>query len=178
MCMYSAADGVPASPFHLVHLMSHAHGGAGLIFTEATGVSAVGRISPADTGIWSAEQVAAWKPIVAALREAGAVPGMQIAHAGRKASTHAPWVEGGRQLRLDEGGWETVAPSPIPFQASERPPHELTVPEIHEIVGQWRVAAANALAAGFDVLEIHAAHGEFVGCLRSLACGATTAAGW
>ncbi|EQD75887.1 NADH:flavin oxidoreductase/NADH oxidase, partial [mine drainage metagenome] len=113
MCQYSAIDGVPQT-WHLVHLGSRAVGGAGLVMAEATAVSAEARISPSDTGIWSSAQCEAWKPIVRFIREQGAVPGIQLAHAGRKASTNAPW-EGGRPLKPDEGGWTPVAPSPLPF---------------------------------------------------------------
>jgi 2,4-dienoyl-CoA reductase-like NADH-dependent reductase (Old Yellow Enzyme family) len=103
--------------------------------------------------------VEAWKPIVKGIAEAGCIPGIQIAHAGRKASCARPWENGGRQLTLEEGGWETVAPSPIPFESHERPPKELTVAEIEGVVGDFKNAAANALKAGFQIVEIHAAHG-------------------
>jgi len=157
MCEYSAKDGHPTS-WHFVHLGSRAVGGAGLVFTEATAVQAIGRISPADTGIYSDGHVESWRPIVAFIREQGAVPGMQLAHAGRKASTAAPWL-GGQKVPIHEGGWEPVAPSAIAFDATYAEPRALTIAEIDQIVEGFRAAARRALAAGFQVVEVHAAHG-------------------
>jgi 2,4-dienoyl-CoA reductase-like NADH-dependent reductase (Old Yellow Enzyme family) len=139
--------------------VTRAVGGVGAVIVEATGVTPEGRISPGDTGIWSDEQTAAFARIVAEIKRHGAVAGIQIAHAGRKASTAAPWVEGGRQLRLDEGGWETLAPSALPFEPTERPPRAMTHDDIKACVTAFRTAASNALAAGFQLLEVHAAHG-------------------
>ncbi|EQD76927.1 NADH-dependent flavin oxidoreductase [mine drainage metagenome] len=157
MCQYSAIDGVPQT-WHLVHLGSRAVGGAGLVMTEATAVSAEARISPSDTGIWSSAQCEAWKPIVRFIREQGAVPGIQLAHAGRKASTNAPW-EGGRPLKPDEGGWTPVAPSPLPFADGYPVPEALDASGIMTLETEFIEAAQNAHLAGFEVLELHFAHG-------------------
>src|SRR5580692_551729 len=157
MCEYSAKEGHP-QPWHLVHLGSRAIGGAGLVFTEASAVEERGRISAADTGIYEDSHVASWRPIVEFIREHGAVPGIQLAHAGRKASTAAPWT-GGKPVSVEDGGWEPVAPSALAFDSGYTVPHELSAGEILEIVGAFRKSAERALAAGFEVLEIHAAHG-------------------
>ncbi len=157
MCEYSAKDGHPQA-WHLVHLGSRAIGGAALVFTEASAVEERGRISSADTGIYEDAHVASWRPIVEFIRSHGAVPGMQLAHAGRKASTSTPWT-GGKPVSVQEGGWEPVAPSALAFDAGYTVPHELSVGEIGEIVAAFRTSAQRALAAGFEVLEIHAAHG-------------------
>jgi 2,4-dienoyl-CoA reductase-like NADH-dependent reductase (Old Yellow Enzyme family) len=157
MCEYSAKDGHPET-WHLVHLGSRAIGGAGLVFTEATAVEEHGRISLSDTGIYEDAHVESWRPIVEFIRSHGAVPGMQLAHAGRKASTAPPW-SGGKPLAVQDGGWEPVAPSAVAFDAGYNVPHELSVGEIGEIVAAFRKAAERAMAAGFEVLEIHAAHG-------------------
>jgi 2,4-dienoyl-CoA reductase-like NADH-dependent reductase (Old Yellow Enzyme family) len=156
MCQYSAVDGVP-DDWHLVHLGSFARGGAGLGLTEATAVSPEGRISPADTGIWNDEQAAAWARIVQFVHGQGATAGMQLAHAGRKASTRPPF-EGRGSVPVDEGGWATVAPSAVAFPGLAEP-RELTVAGIDQVVADFVAAAGRALSAGFDVLEIHAAHG-------------------
>ncbi len=157
MCEYSAKDGHPQA-WHLVHLGSRAIGGAGLVFTEATGVEARGRISSADTGIYEDAHVDSWRPITEFIRAHGAVAGMQLAHAGRKASTAPPWT-GGKPVLKQDGGWEPVGPSAIAFDAGYAVPRELTVAEIEEIVAAFRKAAERALAAGFEVIEVHAAHG-------------------
>lgn len=157
MCEYSAKEGHPQA-WHLVHLGSRAIGGAGLVFTEATAVEERGRISAADTGIYEDAHVASWRPIVEFIREHGAVPGMQLAHAGRKASTAAPW-SGGKPVSLQDGGWEPVAPSALAFDAGYNVPRELSVGEIAGVVASFAKAAERALAAGFEVIEIHAAHG-------------------
>jgi len=157
MCEYSARDGHPG-PWHFVHLGSRAVGGAALVFTEATAVQAVGRISPADTGIYFDSHVESWKPIVEFVREQGAAAGMQLAHAGRKGSTAAPWL-GGNKVSPEEGGWVPLAPSAVPFDANYPHPKELTSSEIDQIVEDFRAGARRALAAGFQVVEVHAAHG-------------------
>jgi len=157
MCEYSARDGHP-QPWHMVHLGSRAVGGAGLVFTEATAVEERGRISAADTGIYQDAHVESWRPIARFIREQGAVPGMQLAHAGRKASTGVPWM-GGKPVKIGDGGWEPVGPSALAFDQGYNVPHALTVSEIEEIVVAFRRAAERALAAGFEVVEIHGAHG-------------------
>ncbi len=157
MCQYSAEDGF-LNDWHLVHLGSRAVGGAGLVIMEATAVEACGRISPRDTGIWKDEHVEPLARLTHFLRRHGAVAAIQLAHAGRKASTRPP-SEGTGVIPIAEGGWQTVAPSPLPFLPEDPAPHELTVAEIHAIAGAFRAAAARALRAGFQALEIHAAHG-------------------
>jgi 2,4-dienoyl-CoA reductase-like NADH-dependent reductase (Old Yellow Enzyme family) len=157
MCEYSAKDGHPQA-WHLVHLGSRAIGGAGLVFTEATAVEEGGRISSADTGIYEDGHIASWRPITEFIRSHGAVPGMQLAHAGRKASTAPPWT-GGKPVAVQDGGWEPVGPSAQAFDAGYTVPRELSVTEIGEIVGAFKKSAERALAAGFEVVEIHAAHG-------------------
>jgi 2,4-dienoyl-CoA reductase-like NADH-dependent reductase (Old Yellow Enzyme family) len=157
MCQYSSRDGFP-SEWHLVHLGSRAVGGAGLVFTEATAVTPEGRISPDDAGIWSDAHVAAYAPIARFVKEQGALAGIQLAHAGRKASTAAPW-RGGRPVGEGEGGWQPVAPSPLPFGEGYPVPRELSRAELRALVGRFAEAAARARRAGFDVVEIHMAHG-------------------
>ena len=170
MCEYSAKDGHPTN-WHLVHLGSRAVGGAALVMTEATGVSAIGRISPADTGIYLDSHIDAWRPIVQFIQEQGAVPGVQLAHAGRKGSTSAPWL-GGALVPLSEGGWEPVAPSAVPFDKAYAVPKALTIEEIDQVVADFAAAARRALKAGFQVVELHAAHGyllnEFYSPLSNL----------
>ena len=157
MCQYSARDGHP-QPWHLVHLGSRAVGGAGLVITEATAVEARGRISSADTGIYEDAHVESWRPIVDFIRSQGASPGMQLAHAGRKASVAPPWT-GGQPVAPGDGGWVPVAPSALAFDAGYTVPHALSPGEIDEIVSAFRGATERALAAGFEILELHAAHG-------------------
>jgi 2,4-dienoyl-CoA reductase-like NADH-dependent reductase (Old Yellow Enzyme family) len=156
MCQYSSLDGHPTD-WHLVHLGALAQGGAGLVMTEATAVAPEGRISPQDAGIWNDEQAADYERIVDFIRGQGAVPGIQLAHAGRKASTRAPWLGRG-YVPVAEGGWETVGPSPVGY-ADWPAPRELTADELLAMPGRWAVAARRALEAGFEVAEIHAAHG-------------------
>ncbi|GAB3779124.1 NADH:flavin oxidoreductase/NADH oxidase [Nocardioides ungokensis] len=156
MCQYSAVDGLP-DDWHLVHLGSFARGGAGLVFTEATAVVPEGRISPADTGIWNDEQQQAWARIVSFVHAQGATAGIQLAHAGRKASSQAPWLGRGAVADRD-GGWEPVGPSPVAFPGL-RDPRALDEAGIGRVVTAFGDAAERAVAAGFDVLEIHAAHG-------------------
>ena len=157
MCEYSAVEGHP-QPWHLVHLGSRAVGGAGLVFTEATAVEERGRISPADTGIYDDAHVDSWRPIAQFIRQHGAVPGMQLAHAGRKGSTNVPW-RGGKALPASDGAWEPVAPSAIRFAEDYPAPRALTVAEIESVVKHFASAAERALAAGFEVIEVHSAHG-------------------
>jgi 2,4-dienoyl-CoA reductase-like NADH-dependent reductase (Old Yellow Enzyme family) len=161
MCQYSSEDGF-ATDWHLTHLGSRAAGGAGLVVVEATAVEARGRISPADLGLWKDEHIPALARIAAFLKSQGATPGIQIAHAGRKASTHAPWIKGGSFIPESEGGWRTVAPSPIPFRETDTPPLELSRDDIRDIVDAFAAAARRALTAGFEVVEIHGAHGYLI----------------
>jgi 2,4-dienoyl-CoA reductase-like NADH-dependent reductase (Old Yellow Enzyme family) len=156
MCQYSSTDGLP-SDWHLVHLGARATGGAGLVFTEATAVTADGRISPQDAGIWNDEQAEAYQRITAFITAHGAVPGIQLAHAGRKASTVRPW-EGSGSVDPDDGGWPTVGASPVGY-ADWATPKELSVAEIGEVVQAFADAAVRADVAGFEVAEVHAAHG-------------------
>ncbi|MHB8534776.1 MAG: NADH:flavin oxidoreductase/NADH oxidase [Sulfuricaulis sp.] len=157
MCQYSSVDGVP-NDWHLVHLGSRAVGGAALVMVEASGVSPEGRISPYDMGIWSPAQHDAFRPIARFIKEQGAVPGIQLAHAGRKASTDVPW-RGGGPLTPDRGAWQPQAPSALPFTAAHAVPHALTAPEIDVVVRQFAEAAQRSLSAGFETIEIHMAHG-------------------
>ncbi|GAA1344983.1 NADH:flavin oxidoreductase/NADH oxidase [Saccharothrix algeriensis] len=158
MCQYSARDGFP-DEWHLVHLGSRAVGGAGLVLAEATAVQAVGRISPEDTGLWDDAHVEAWRPITAFIRAQGAVPGVQLAHAGRKASTYSPFAAGHGGVPDAEGGWTPVAPSAVPFDESYRAPVELDGAGVARVVSDFAAAARRAVAAGFEVVEVHAAHG-------------------
>lgn len=160
MCQYSSIDGA-ANDWHVVHLGTRAVGGAGLVFTEATAVSDTGRISPQDLGVWADRHVEGLASVVRVIQAQGALAGIQLAHAGRKASVARPW-EGGQQLGLDAGGWETVAPSAVPFKAGERTPAALTPGGIRAVVQDFEAAAVRARAAGFEVLEIHAAHGYLI----------------
>lgn len=157
MCQYSCEDGF-ANDWHLVHLGSRAVGGAALIIQEATAVRADGRISYGDLGIWKEEHIEPLKRITQFIEANGAVPGIQLAHAGRKASCDLPWQGSGQ---VKEGGrhWKTVAPSAIPFYETDIPPHELSIAEIKEMVLAFKDAADRALKAGYKVVELHAAHG-------------------
>ncbi len=160
MCMYSANDGV-ISDFHTAHLGARALGGVGLIIVEATGVSPEGRISPYDCGIWSEKQAEAFKPVVKFCKSCGTAMGIQLAHAGRKASTNAPWFGGG-PLSIEEGGWQVVAPSPLRFDESHPVPKEMDKGDIEKVIEDFAGSAKNADKAGFDVIEIHAAHGYLI----------------
>jgi 2,4-dienoyl-CoA reductase-like NADH-dependent reductase (Old Yellow Enzyme family) len=160
MCQYSSDDGF-FNDWHLVHLGSRAAGGAGLVCTEATAVEPEGRISPHDAGIWKEEHIDFLARITRFLHQQSAVAGIQLAHAGRKASVRRPW-EGGTAIREAEGGWQTVAPSAIPFRETDPAPHALTSDELHDLAGAFRDAARRALEAGFDVVEIHGAHGYLI----------------
>ena len=161
MCQYSAEDGF-ANDWHLVHLGSRAVGGASLIIAEASAVTPEGRITPQDLGIWKDEHIAQLKRITDFLHSQGSFSGIQLAHAGRKASVAQPW-RGGHGLTVAEGGWsEVVAPSAIPFAPEFAQPRALDKAEIDDLVIAYKEAARRALAAGFDVVEIHAAHGYLV----------------
>lgn len=158
MCQYSSDDGF-ANEWHFVHLGSRAVGGAALVITEAAAVTPDGRISPEDLGIWSDNHIPPLARIFRFIAEQGAIPGMQLAHAGRKASTSAPW-HGGLPLDRDHGGWAPIlAPSPLPFSDGYQTPLEMNLPQIEAAVQEFVHAASRALAAGAQVLELHAAHG-------------------
>ncbi|MFD2573829.1 NADPH dehydrogenase NamA [Spirosoma soli] len=158
MCQYSSEDGF-ANDWHLVHLGSRAVGGAGLIFTEATAVSPEGRITPDDLGIWKDDHIPGLKRITQFIKQNGSVAGIQLAHAGRKASHQRPWDGGAAIAPTGERGWQTVAPSAIPFSESEPVPVALTAAGIEKVLTDFQVATQRALDAGFSVVEIHAAHG-------------------
>lgn len=160
MCQYSAVDGIP-SAWHLTHLGSFANGGAGLVFAEATAVSPEGRISPSDVGIWNDRQRDAWAPITRFVHEQGGSIGIQLAHAGRKASTWHPWAEHRGTVPPEQGGWQAVAPSAVPFGALATPA-ALDADGIAAVVRDFTTGARRAVDAGFDVLEIHGAHGYLV----------------
>jgi 2,4-dienoyl-CoA reductase-like NADH-dependent reductase (Old Yellow Enzyme family) len=160
MCQYSATDGM-ANDWHLVHLGSRAVGGAGLVVAEATAVTPEGRISAGDLGLWTDEQIAPLGRIAAFIEAQGAVPGIQLAHAGRKASLTEPW-NGDTQLPAEQGGWAMVAPSAIAYAADRATPRALTVAEIQELVRAFGTAARRALQAGFKVVELHGAHGYLI----------------
>lgn len=157
MCQYSAEQGL-ANDWHLVHLGSRAVGGAALVVAEATAVAPDGRISPADLGLWNDEQIEPLRRITDFISGQGAVPGIQLAHAGRKSSTEVSW-KGGHDLLPGQGGWQTVAPSALAFKEGARVPLALDVHAIQRIVADFKQAAARACKAGFRVLELHAAHG-------------------
>lgn len=158
MCQYSSEDGV-ATDWHLVHLGARATGGAALVIAEATAVSPEGRITPGDAGIWADKHLEPLARINRFLKAHGAVAGIQLAHAGRKASASRPW-EGGAHLAVAEGGWATVAPSALPFGGSlDKVPHELSVAEIKGVQANFVAAAKRALAVGYEWLELHSAHG-------------------
>jgi len=160
MCQYSSRDGF-ATDWHLVHLGSRATGGAGLIIQEATGVSAEGRISASDAGIYDDAHIEKLKQITTFIHDHGSIAGIQLAHAGRKASCAEPW-NGGKQVREKDGGWKTVAPSAIPFYENEDAPLALDRSGIQKVVSDFKNAAGRALKAGYKLIEIHAAHGYLV----------------
>lgn len=157
MCQYSATDGF-ATDWHLVHLGSRSVGGAALIIMEATAVSPEGRISAGDLGIWKNEHIDFLKRITAFIETQGAVPAIQLAHAGRKASHHVPW-KGNKALTPEEGAWQTVAPSTIPHTDGEPLPKAMTIEDIEKLKSDFSAATERALKAGFKLIEIHAAHG-------------------
>jgi 2,4-dienoyl-CoA reductase-like NADH-dependent reductase (Old Yellow Enzyme family) len=160
MCMYSASDG-HAGDFHMVHYGSRALGGAGLIIQEATAVLPEGRITPGDLGLWDDRQVEELQGMVRFIHEHGSVAGLQLAHAGRKAGCAKPW-EGGRQIGPGKGGWQTVAPSAIPFNPDDDLPEALDAEGIGKVIAGFKAAAGRALQAGYRVVEIHAAHGYLI----------------
>jgi len=157
MCQYSAADGL-GDDWHVQHLGARAAGGAGIVFTEATHVSAVGRITHGCLGLWNGQHQALLARLAAVIARGGAVPGIQLAHAGRKASVQRPW-EGGAPIAPADGGWVPLAPSAIPMVAGATDPHPLTPAEITAIAGQFAASARMARKAGFRIAELHAAHG-------------------
>jgi 2,4-dienoyl-CoA reductase-like NADH-dependent reductase (Old Yellow Enzyme family) len=165
MCQYSATDGVP-NDWHLQHLGCRAVGGAGIVFTEMTNVEPRGRISPGCLGLWNDEQRDAFARIARFVRGQGAVAGIQLAHAGRKASTAAPW-DGGRPIAPENGGWPIIAPSPIPFGEGYAAPTEMDVKTITDIVALFAASARRAREAGFDVIELHGAHGYLISTFLS-----------
>ncbi len=160
MCQYSCVNGVPTD-WHLVHLGSRAVGGAGLVFTEATAVSPEGRISPDDAGIWNDEQMNYFKRITSFIKSQNSVSGIQIAHAGRKASTFSPW-KGSGEVEPKDGGWETLAPSKISFADNYPKPKEISETDIALIIDQFKQAAKRSVEAGFDIIELHMAHGYLI----------------
>ncbi|GAA3490851.1 NADH:flavin oxidoreductase/NADH oxidase [Streptomyces cremeus] len=166
MCQYSAEASGPdagvANDWHFAHYAARATGGTGLVLVEATAVSPEGRISPADLGLWNDTQKDAFRRITGFLTAHGTVPGIQLAHAGRKASTDRPW-RGGGPVGAETEGWQPVGPSPVPFKDGHPVPTELTAEQIREIVGQFADAARRALEAGFQVAEVHGAHGYLIG---------------
>ena len=159
MCQYSAnnKDGVPTD-WHMVHLGTRAVGGAGLVMAEASAVSPEGRISPQDLGLWSDDQAAAFEPIVEFIDSQGATPSIQLAHAGRKASHTQPW-NGGEVLRSDNGGWDIVGPSPIPFEEDWIIPSQLSLEDIENVVSDFALSAKRAVESGFRAIELNLAHG-------------------
>ncbi|MDE3236600.1 MAG: NADPH dehydrogenase NamA [Bacteroidota bacterium] len=157
MCQYSAEDGF-VNDWHLVHLGSRAVGGAGLIITEACAVSPEGRISANDLGIWSDEHISGLQRITRFLATQGTIAGIQLAHAGRKASCARPW-EGGKHISTHSGGWQVIAPSAVPFHEDDAAPLALSEDGIQQVIEDFRLAAKRALDAGFSIIEIHAAHG-------------------
>jgi 2,4-dienoyl-CoA reductase-like NADH-dependent reductase (Old Yellow Enzyme family) len=171
MCEYSSEDGF-ANDWHMVHLGSRAVGGAGLVMTEATAVEADGRITWRDLGIWKTEHIEPLARITSFIRKQGAVAGIQLAHAGRKASSQVPWDGGGAIARGQPNSWQALAPSGVPFNPGDPMPRELTVAEIERVVAAFAAATRRALIAGFEVIEIHGAHGyllhEFLSPLSNL----------
>ena len=160
MCQYSSLNGMPTE-WHLVHLGSRAVGGAALVMQEATAVSPEGRISPDDAGIWSEEHSEAYKRITSFIKSQNSVPGIQLAHAGRKASTYSPW-KGNGEVNPEEGGWQTYSPSAIPFAKDYPHPKEMSKEDIEKVINDFRIAADRSLKAGFQVIELHMAHGYLV----------------
>jgi 2,4-dienoyl-CoA reductase-like NADH-dependent reductase (Old Yellow Enzyme family) len=165
MCQYSATDGVP-NEWHFQHLASRAVGGAGIVMAEATNVEARGRITPWCTGLWNDDQRDAFARIVRFVKAQGAVAGIQLGHAGRKASSARPW-EGGKGLPPEQGGWQIVAPSPIPFGEGHPVPLEMDERTIAETVARFAASARRARQAGFDVIELHGAHGYLISSFLS-----------
>lgn len=160
MCQYSATDGF-ANDWHLVHLGSRAVGGASLIIQEATAVSPEGRISPGDLGLYKDEHIEKLKSITSFIHQHGAIAGIQLAHAGRKASCAIPW-KGVKQLKENEGGWTTVSPTALTFNPEDDAPKELDLEGIKKVISDFKVAAQRSLQAGYKLIEIHAAHGYLI----------------
>ncbi len=160
MCQYSSIDGMPTD-WHFVHLGSRAVGGAALVMMEATSVSPEGRISPEDAGIWSDKHADAYKRITDFISSQNSVPGIQLAHAGRKASTYSPW-KGRGEVSIKNGGWQTLSPSPIPFAESYPHPKEMTKDDIRTLISQFEAAAVRSINAGFKLIELHMAHGYLI----------------
>lgn len=160
MCQYSSEDGF-ANDWHLVHLGSRAVGGAGLVFCEATAVSPEGRITPSDLGIWKDEHIDFLKRTTKFIETNGAVPAIQLAHAGRKASHHVPW-KGSAVLTKEEGAWQTLAPSAIGYKETDPLPKAMTIYDIKKIINDFSDAAKRSIEAGFKIIEIHAAHGYLI----------------
>jgi 2,4-dienoyl-CoA reductase-like NADH-dependent reductase (Old Yellow Enzyme family) len=157
MCQYSSFEGL-ANDWHMVHLGSRAIGGASLVFAEATAVAREGRITPGDLGLWDDAHMEPLRRIVHFVEQHGAVPGIQLAHAGRKAAKHAPW-RGSVPLRAEEGAWPVLSASPIPFDDKAQTPLEMSLAAIDGVVAVFETAARRAVALGFKVIEVHAAHG-------------------
>lgn len=170
MCQYSSNDGF-ANDWHLVHLGSRAVGGAGLVITEAAAVSPEGRISPGDLGIWKDEHIEQLIRITKFIHENGAISAIQLAHAGRKASHQSPW-DGNKAIHPENGGWQTLAPSPASYKSEEPTPLEMSAGDILKVINDFKSATIRSLKAGFKVIEIHAAHGylinEFLSPLSNL----------
>jgi len=160
MCQYSATEGL-GDDWHVQHLGAHAYGGAGIVFTEATAVAPVGRITPGCLGLWTDEQQAFVARLAALIARAGAVPAMQIAHAGRKASCALPWL-GGKPIPPQAGGWVSHGPTEQPFNPGAPAPHQLSIAELHDIAGQFAATTRRAREAGFRIVEIHGAHGYLI----------------
>ena len=161
MCQYTAIDGF-ANDWHLVHLGQFAIGKAGAIIQEATAITPEGRISYGDLGIWKDKHIEKYKQITHFIKSQGSVPGIQLAHAGRKASTEKPWL-GRRQITSqEENGWQTIGPSEIPFSSTDVPPHAMTLSEIKDMVKHFQKATERAVKAGYEIIEIHGAHGYLV----------------
>jgi 2,4-dienoyl-CoA reductase-like NADH-dependent reductase (Old Yellow Enzyme family) len=157
MCQYSSENGVP-NDWHLVHLGARAVGGAAMVMVEATAVSPEGRISPWDSGMWSDDHAVAFQRITAFVKAQGSIPGIQLAHAGRKASIDVPW-RGDEPLSPDKGGWQPMAPSALAFREGSPVPEEMTPEAVEKVVSQFRAAAQRSVQAGFEILELHMAHG-------------------
>jgi 2,4-dienoyl-CoA reductase-like NADH-dependent reductase (Old Yellow Enzyme family) len=160
MCQYSSEDGF-ANDWHMVHLGSRAVGGAALVMTEAAAVEALGRISPQDLGLWNDAQIEPLARMTHFIKGQGAVAAIQLAHAGRKASTHRPW-EGRGAVAPENGGWQVVAPSALPFSDTYPQPQALSTADIKQLLDDWRQATQRSLEAGFEIIEIHAAHGYLI----------------
>jgi 2,4-dienoyl-CoA reductase-like NADH-dependent reductase (Old Yellow Enzyme family) len=166
MCQYSGVDGVP-NDWHFQHLAARAVGGAGIVFTEMTDVEPRGRISPGCLGLWNEAQRDAFARIVQFVKGQGALAGIQLAHAGRKASTSAPWVNGGKPIVRENGGWQPVAPSAIPFADGYPVPQEMDERAVADVVAKFAASARRAREAGFDLIELHGAHGYLISTFLS-----------